>query len=102
MLPISDKPNKEDKDLDEILDRYMQENQLYHFEGESGVEKFKGLLSDLGYDDDRFRNGILGLFLADNPEAIECLLEWIGKANIQEWRESLSSHLEEEDEGIDD
>lgn len=74
---MSNESSFEDEDFDDILDHWCQRHPHgYRWEGESGVRNFEQLTKDIGY-----RQGIEE-FLADNPGAIETLLEW-----ISEWSE---------------
>lgn len=83
----------------DILERYMSEHKMHHFEGTTGVRHFEKLVEDMGYTEGQFigRHGILN-FLADNPGAIQALIEWIEQANVPEWEENLSDCLQEKAE----
>jgi len=83
----------------DILERYISEHRMHHFEGTTGVRQFEKLVEDMGYTDGQFigRHGILN-FLADNPGAIQALIEWIEQSNVPEWEENLSDCLQEKQE----
>lgn len=97
--------NLENEDFDDILDHWQNQGKgRYRWEGDSGVRNFEELTKAIGYD-----QGI-DQFLADNPGAIETLLEWIAehaeKGGI-EWKENLAkacdydpAKLEEADEDM--
>jgi hypothetical protein len=92
----------EDTCFDDILDHWQKQGKgRYRFEGDTGVRNFEQLVKDIGYD-----QGIEH-FLADNPGAIETLLEWITdnaeKGGI-EWKINLADNCDyqEEDELCDD
>ena len=97
--------NIKDTDFDEIFDHWRSKKRHgHHWEGDTGVRNFEDLTKDIGYD-----QGI-DQFLADNPGAIETILEWIAehaeKGGI-EWKENLAkacdydpAKLEEADEDM--
>lgn len=77
----------EQEDFDDILDHWQsQRPRRYHFEGESGVQNLEQLVKDIGYD-----NGIEE-FLADNPGAMEALVNWISEWADKgtEWKTKLA------------
>lgn len=94
----------------ELLNKYLDENKMYHFEGNSGVKNLCRLVRAIGYRDvmnfGQFdynaSYGDLFTFLEDNPGAIDCLVGWIEKNGTDEWVENLESHLPEEDEDEED
>jgi len=70
----------EEMDNEEVLDLYMEQNNLYRTEGTQGVDNLRSLCAALGYD----RNGqYIGSghelinFLADNSGAVEALMEFV-------------------------
>jgi hypothetical protein len=94
--------NLEDTDFDDILDTWSNcQRHSYRWEGETGVRNFEQLVKDIGYD-----QGIEN-FLADNPGAIETLLNWISEhaeKGGSEWKENLakSCDYKPEDEETDE
>lgn len=69
------------------LDLYMDQEQMYSFEGESGVRKFEQLISVLGYRD-------LREFLADNSGAIEAMLGFVHDCTeraVPSWKEAFEA-----------
>ncbi len=99
----NDEQNLENVDFDDILDHWQnKEKGRYRLEGDSGVRNFEQLTKDIGYD-----QGIEH-FLADNPGAIETLLEfiseWSQKSGI-EWKQNLANacdYTPEEEENFTD
>ena len=81
----------------ELFQRYLDENKLWSFEGESGVRELEKLVKEIGgYDDIRE-------FLADNPAACEACVEHV-RENLQsmpEWRENLISLMSDGTDSID-
>lgn len=92
--------NLEDTDFDDILDTWQDRKPgRFRWEGDSGVRNFEQLVSDLGYD-----QGIEN-FLADNPGAIETLLNWISEhaeKGGSEWKENLAKACDYDDEEADE
>ena len=87
-------------DFNDILDHWQKQGKgRYRWEGDSGVRNFEQLTKDIGYD-----QGIEH-FLADNPGAIEALLEWIAdnaeKGGI-EWKIDLADNCNYEDQEPED
>jgi hypothetical protein len=90
-----------DTDFNDILDHWQKQGKgRYRFEGDTGVRNFEQLVKDIGYD-----QGIEN-FLADNPGAIETLLEWISEhaeKGGSEWKENLAEACDyQEDEEQED
>lgn len=81
----------EGKDLDELIDAWMERNNAWRTEGPKGVQNFEKLIRALGYHN-------IDSFLEDNPGAIEAMFEWIRDQKIQEWKEALSEFDDKEDE----
>lgn len=78
------------------LELYMDQENLYSFEGHSGVRKFEKVVKVLGYND-------LTDFLADNSGALEALLgfvhDWTERNS--EWKEALEAELVDVEAGED-
>lgn len=96
-------PNTE-RSMTDILNEYLSHNKMFHFEGDTGVERLETLAKDLGYPGHDFRFGSpLEHFLSDNPGAQEAILNWIHEQEIQEWKDNLISELPEmEDDSEED
>jgi len=91
--------DEESDDLSELLEEFCDKKRLYCFEGDRGIEKFEQIVSQLGYEPNGFKYGsLVEVFLADNPGAIQALVEWIGSINSPEWVESIKSALKQSDE----
>ena len=84
-----------DMDMEELLDEFNNFNSNYRFEGADGVHDFAGVVDALGYKMHNGRLNAIHDFLADNPGAIEALIQWIGKQNFLEWKESIIKELED-------
>ena len=89
------------KDMDELVEAFVEHNRFYCMEGNQGVSRFTQLVAAIGYNHQSgdYGHPILN-FLADNSGAIEKLMEWIGDQNSSEWRESMANTLLED--GFDD
>ena len=79
----------EGKDLDELIDAWMEKNNAWSTEGQRGVNNIEKLIRALGYHN-------MDDFLEDNPGAIESLFEWIREQNISEWKEALAEFEDNE------
>lgn len=88
--------------MQDALQRYMDDNKMYSFEGESGVRRVERLMSQVcGYDNNF--GSVLHNFFADNPGAIEAVIDWIGKQKVIEWKDNLESLVgPDEDEEVGD
>ena len=85
--------------IEEALRRYMDDNKMYCMEGERGVNNLTKIAHEVcGYTNEW--GGVLLNFLADNPGAIEAVIDWIGKQKVIEWKDNLESLVgpDEEDE----
>jgi hypothetical protein len=93
----------DEKDLTVLLEEFCDQERLYSFEGDSGLQQFEKVLEAIGYKAHSFRFGdLIGTFLSDNPGAVTALIEWIGEQNIEDWKESVISNLQEKDEEEED
>ena len=94
------------RDLDELLDKYMDENKLYRTEGRKGVENICQLARALGYRDPQYFGqlsqraaiGDLICMLEDNPGMLEAMFEWIRETDNPEFKAALEEQVSEEDE----
>lgn len=87
-------------DINELFEKYLEDNKMYHFEGTDGVRHLDNLCASFGYTSGQFigASPIMN-FLADNPGAMEAILEFI-RDHIDgnpEWQENLLE-LEMDDE----
>ena len=106
------------KTLADKIEQFQTENNIFHFEGERGVESLCQIVRVIGYKDPMHRIqlsskaslGDLMEFLSDNPGAIEAVVNWIGEQNVPEWSDKIGECLceeeededEDEDESLDD
>ena len=68
------------------LQNFLNENKLFHFEGESGSMNLEKVLNEIGYKEDGFKWGsAVERFLQDNPGAVDLLLEFIREHFIDEF-----------------
>ena len=81
------------------FDIYLDQNRMWNFEGPSGVDKLKKVIRDVCGYRDHFQ-GSLEEFLADNPGAVDMIVEWIrNHINfVEEWQENLADQTEFDDE----
>ena len=78
----------ESKDLDELVDAWMEKNNAWRTEGPQGYRNLSKLVRELQYAD-------VPTFLEDNPGAIEALFNWIKEQRVSEWKEALAEFDDE-------
>jgi hypothetical protein len=78
----------EEPELSDLIYQFTDEHPG-SWEMESGVQRLEALVSGLSTS-----YGSLEAFFADNPGAIEAVVEWIAAQNLPEWRESLEESLD--------
>lgn len=87
------------QDTYELFEKYLEDNRMYHFEGTDGVRNLDNLCANLGYTSGQFigANSIMN-FLADNPGAIEAIVEFVRDhiGDIPEWQENLELEMDDE------
>ena len=83
------------------FDKLLEDRRMYNLEGTDGVRKLDDLCADLGYTRGQFigANPIMN-FLADNPGALQGIVEFIGEwvERNEEWQDNLGLNEEEEEE----
>src|SRR5277367_3873404 len=81
--------------MNQLIEQWYDENFSNCIEGFSGVKKLENLCNAIGYEKGDFlgQNMALTNFLADNPGAIEAVIEWIGEQESENWEESISATL---------
>ena len=80
-----------------LMQDYLANNKMYSFEGERGVKHMEKVMEDVcGYNPDFC--GVLENFFADNPGAIEAVVEWIGNQRNADWKDNLESLVGPEEE----
>lgn len=86
--------------LEEQLNAFCEQNQIYRFEGPDGVESLATIMRTLGYDSKYYKSNedVIADFLADNSGACEALVNWIGEQSVPEWKAKLEEVVEDEDE----
>ena len=83
------------------MEDYLFNNKMYSFEGARGVQHLEKIATEVcGYTPDY--SGVMINFFADNPGAIEAVVEWIGNQALKggDWKDNLEAMVgpEEEDE----
>lgn len=90
--PVQVTEAKVKSDMAELVDRFIEQEKLWHFEGGRGVNNFEKIIKAIGY-----RN--MDYFLEDNPGCLEKMVEWLRDTdNIEEWKEKLAAELPVEDD----
>jgi len=87
--------------MEDVVERFLEQEQFRSFEGERGLERLNDLTKVLGYEETGFRHGSpLEQFLIDNPSAIEALVDYIKDESngTQEWKFSFLQHLAPDEE----
>ena len=69
-------------EVGDALDKFIDDNNLYNFEGKSGINHFEMITRAIGYRD-------IQDFLADNSGCYEVMVEWIKSQRNDEWIEKL-------------
>ncbi len=72
----------------ELVEKYIEEKEMHHFEGHGGVRNLTHLIADL---DDSYRD--LEKFLADNSGCQQAMVEWIMDQKSEQWADSLAKAL---------
>lgn len=83
------------KDFSDKIDTFIDENRMYHFEGERGVRDFEKLVEALGYGG--HYGTAINQFLADNSGAIHAMVEWIKDCRCQDWNDNITAQLNEKE-----
>ena len=80
------------------LQEWLDKNNINRFEGESGMDNLERVMNKCGYKETGLKNGsAVEAFLADNPGAIEKLLEF-----VEEYFDEFVKDDEGEDESDED
>jgi len=95
----------EERSMNEVVDLYVEQNDLGSSEGWKGVENLCKLVRAMGYKDTQylgqFNGGSIGdliEFLKDNSGCIDAIVEWIGDSGVPEWKETLEAELEHDED----
>ena len=81
--------------VERALQKYLDGNKFYSFEGDRGERQFADIVKTLGYRS-------ISDFFADNSGAYEALLEWIGSQHNAEWVDALSEGDDSDGDDDDD
>lgn len=88
-----------DRTVAELLDAYLDQENMHNMEGRRGLENLCQIAGALGYKDP-YRSGQLNakaalgdlvMMLEDNSGLIEAMIDWIGSRNFKEFREPLEA-----------
>ena len=98
------------QEVGDLVDRYMEQEQMYRMEGRAGLKNLCQLAGALGYKDPQYYGqmsskavlGDLVMFLEDNSGAIEAVVEWIKQQSSPEWQAALDEVTEPADDNEDD
>lgn len=80
--------------ISDKVDEYLEVNKIVSFDGYQGVKNLSKLVEEFGYDG---YGGVITNFLADNPSAVETLVNWIRLNGCDEWKTSLEEAIAEAD-----
>ena len=85
--------------MQDALQRYMDDNRMCCLEGQRGIDYMEKVMSEVcGYGP--YNTSVA--FFADNPGAIEAVIEWIGKQRNADWKDNLDILVEPVDEILED
>ena len=96
-------------DMNDALEKFIEENNLYRIEGRQGVENFAKICRVLGYKDFSSYGQMAGgaclgdifEFLGDNPGCLEAMQEWIMRQKNAEWLEAVKECITSEPLAVD-
>lgn len=85
--------------LKQLVKSWTEENKAWHREGSRGVKNLCKLLSVLGYGYNSAHDSTENLisFLEDNPNAVDAIISWICKQDLNAWKENVKDALAHED-----
>jgi prephenate dehydrogenase len=88
--------------MQDKMQQYLDANKMHSFEGSTGVRRMEKIMQEVCGYHPMFGN-VMSEFFADNPGAVEAVVEWIGKQSIRdgEWAENLAELLDGETVGED-
>lgn len=85
------------------LQNWLGDKNITRFEGERGIGNLETVLKHLGYTGDNFKYGtITEKFLADNPGAIEKLIDFVEENFDPSFQSDSDEDEDREDEEIED
>jgi len=93
-----EEPEQDELEGSEILDKFMEQEEIYTFEGATGSRNLETIINALGYSGSGWTSRIEE-FLSDNPGLQEVIIEWVGETidKVPEWKENLLAELAEEE-----
>lgn len=93
-LKMNTESEDDDKEFSELLEEYQDQEKIYNFEGNNGLDNLNKICAAIGYRGHGFKYGSsLEEFLADNSGACVAIIEWLSENVSQENREDLISNL---------
>lgn len=85
------------------IEKFCDDNKMYQFEGERGIKNLNKILAHIDYKGHGFAYGSpVEVFLADNPGAIEAIIEFIGEYYADKFESPEEEDEEENDENEED
>lgn len=75
------------------MDDFLQEERMFTFEGQQGLNNLNRICKALGYEEQMYRNGTsLEEFLRDNSGCCDAIVNWITDHmdDSDEWKVNLS------------
>lgn len=84
----------------ELFDAYIEQNNMWHFEGQRGVRHLNKIVQEVcGYGG---YGNTVELFLEDNPGAVEAMVNWIREARCLDWQQNLEELVEQEVDTVEE
>ena len=92
-----EEPTEDELEGSEILDKFMEKEEIYTFEGATGSRNLETIINALGYSGSGWTSRIEE-FLSDNPGLQEVIITWVGETidKVPEWKDNLLAELAEE------
>jgi hypothetical protein len=91
------------RDMNDMIEKWCDENRAHHFEGDTGLENFNRLCVAMGYRENQFKFGSpMEVFLSDNPGVFEVIIEWISDHAGPELKTALGAEIGPEDDDDED
>jgi hypothetical protein len=89
---MEDTDDTEEMSGAELLEKWQDQNKVYHFE--MNTKNLSKIVNVIGYGDDMFGTAVEN-FLNDNPGAQLAIVEWIaGQLERGDWRDTFLAEVE--------
>src|ERR1035437_4864430 len=82
-------------DLYDLIEKYIDQEKMYSFEGGRGVNHFEKIIRVIGYRD-------MDNFLEDNSGCLQAMVDWLMEQKSEEWEESMRAELPAEEVKVDE